>query len=142
MTKVFFDADVLLDLFLEREPHHTVALRLLTELRRSKTGCFTSPVVFANVHYILAKAKGQEYSVRKLRSLRGMIGIASVDQEVVDTALEAPYKDFEDSLQMHCAHASGIGILITRNLKHYPKGKLQVRSPVEYLSSRVFGKSG
>jgi predicted nucleic acid-binding protein len=142
MTKVFLDTDVLLDVFLEREPHHSVALRLLTDLRRRGTGCFTSAVVLANMNYILAKARGREYSVNKLRSLRRMVGVASIDETMVDAAMAAPHRDFEDSLQFHCAHGNGIETLITRNAKHYPKGQVRVTSPVEYMGSQGPAKSG
>ena len=142
MNSVFIDADVLLDLFLEREPHHTVALRLLTDLRRTNTDSFTSPVVLANVNYILSKVKGREYSLAKLRSLRRMVGVAPIDQGIVDAALAAPHRDFEDSLQLHCAEANGIETLITRNAKHFPKGRLRIASPAEYLGSAQSGKSG
>ena len=135
MTKVFLDTDVLLDVFLEREPHHSIALRLLTNLRRRGTGCFTSAVVLANMNYILAKAKGKEYSINKLRSLRRMVEVASIDEAMVDAAIAVPHRDFEDSLQFHCAHGNGIETLITRNAKHYPKGRVRVTSPVEYLGS-------
>ncbi len=142
MTSVFIDADVLLDVFLDREPHHTVALRLLTDLKRSKTPCFTSAVVLANMNYILAKAKDKEYSLGKLRSLRRRLGIAPIDEAMVDAALAAPHRDFEDSLQLHCAEAHGIGTVITRNVKHYPKGRLHVTSPLEYLGSKRVADSG
>ena len=142
MTKVFLDTDVLLDVFLEREPHHSIALRLLTNLRQSGTSCFTSAVVLANMNYILAKARGREYSVNKLRSLRRMVGVAPIDEAMVDAALAAPHRDFEDSLQLHCAHGNGIETLITRNAKHYPKGRARVTSPVEYLGSQGPAKSG
>ena len=142
MTKVFLDTDVLLDVFLEREPYHSVALRLLTDLRGKGTSCFTSAVVLANMNYILAKAKGREYSVNKLRSLRRMVGVASIDETMVDAALAAPHRDFEDSLQLQCAHVSGIETLITRNAKHYPKGRVRITSPVEYMGSQGPAKSG
>jgi predicted nucleic acid-binding protein len=142
MTKVFIDTDVLLDIFMEREPHHSAALRLLTDLRRSGTSCLTSAVVLADMNYILAKAKGREYSVNKLRSLRTMVRVAPIDEAMVDAALAAPHRDFEDGLQFQCAIGSGIETLITRNAKHYPKGRLRVTSPVEYLGSRGSAKSG
>ncbi len=140
-NRVFIDTDVLLDVFLEREPHHSVALRLLTHLRRDATDCFTSAVVLANLNYMLAKAKGREYSLGKLRSLRRMLGIAPIDESMVDAALAVPHRDFEDSLQLHCAEGNAIETLITRNVKHYPKGRLRVTSPVEYLGSQSPGKS-
>ena len=75
-----------------------IALRLLTNLRRTGTSCFTSAVVLANMNYILAKAKGKEYSINKLRSLRRMVEVASIDEAMVDAAIAVPHRDFEDSL--------------------------------------------
>jgi len=49
MNKVFLDADVILALFVQREPFHLDALRLISQLKRSRTPSFTSPVVAANV---------------------------------------------------------------------------------------------
>ena len=140
MNKVLLGADVLLDLFLEREPHHDAALRLLTSLRRGPTRGFTSPVILANVNSILAKARGKTYSLDKLRSLRGMLNIAPIDQGMVDAALNSPHKDFEDSMQMQCALGNGIGTLITRNIEHYSKSRVRVTTPAEYLAALPAGK--
>jgi hypothetical protein len=71
-----------------------------------------------------------------------MVGVAPIDEAMVDAALAAPHRDFEDSLQFHCANGSGIQTLITRKAKHYPKGRLRVTSPVEYLGSQGPAKSG
>ena len=43
MDNVFVDTDVVLDLFIRREPHHTEALQLFTYIKRSKAKCFTFP---------------------------------------------------------------------------------------------------
>jgi predicted nucleic acid-binding protein len=60
---VFLDTDVILDLFIRREPHHGLALRLFSRLRRSKTKCVTSPVVVANLYYLLAKLRSKAYAL-------------------------------------------------------------------------------
>ena len=135
MTKIFLDSDVLLDLFIEREPHHTIAQRLLTVLKRKGLQCYTSPIVLANVNYILAKAKGREYSIGKLRSLRALLNVLQIDERIVDAAVASPQTDFEDTLQLQCALANGIDTLITRNVRPYPKARIQIVDPMQYLSS-------
>ncbi len=137
MAKVFLDTDVLLDLFLEREPYHTAALQLLSSLKRTKTVCYTSPVVLANVNYILAKAKGREYSIGKLRSLRTILSVLPIDESMVDAAVAAPQRDFEDTLQLQCALANGVDTIITRNVRHYPRTRIQVVDPMQYLGSEA-----
>jgi predicted nucleic acid-binding protein len=135
MSKIFLDSDVLLDLFIEREPHHTIAQRLLTALKRKGLKCYTSPIVLANVNYILAKAKGRTYSIGKLRSLRAILNVLQIDERMVDAAVAAPQIDFEDILQLQCALANRVDTLITRNVRHYPKTRIQIVDPMQYLSS-------
>ena len=142
MAKVFLDGDVLLDVFLEREPHHTLALRLLSHLIQSKTSCCTSPVILANMNYLLTKVKGREYALGKLRGLRQIAGVAGIDQGIVDAALANPQKDFEDSLQLHCAIANGGETLITRNVRHFPKDRMKVTDPAQYLGSQKVTNAG
>jgi predicted nucleic acid-binding protein len=137
MSKVFLDTDVLLDVFLAREPHHTTSLRLLTVLRQKDTACYTSSLALANMNYILSKAKGRDYALGRLRSLRRMVDVASIGQTTVDSALSTPHKDFEDSLQMHCALENGIETLVTRNVRDYPKSKVLVLDPNQYLSTKA-----
>jgi predicted nucleic acid-binding protein len=142
MDKVFIDADVLLDLYILREPHHDNALRLFSELKRSNTLCYTSAVVVANIYYLLARLQNRQYAVEKLRRLRKLVSIAPVAESTVDAALSLPYKDFEDSIQFHCAIQNGIGTLITRNTKDYPKTQLRVVDPTQYLGTTFAGRSG
>ena len=135
MIRVFLDADVILDLFVQREPFHLQAVRLFSRLRRSKTPGFTSPIVAANVHYILSRVKNQRYAMEKLRQLRKLVSIAPVTEEIVDAAIHSSQKDFEDSLQFHCAVTNRMDIIVTRNVKDFPGGPLRIAEPLEYLSS-------
>ncbi len=132
---VFVDTDVLLDFYIQREPHHDMALRLFTRLSREKTRCYTSPVVVANVHYVLTKLMNKQYALDKIRRLRRFVSIAPLDEGMVDAAISAAAKDFEDSIQYHCAFGNRINTLITRNTADYPKGRIRIAEPGQYLSS-------
>jgi predicted nucleic acid-binding protein len=142
VRSVFVDTDVILDLFIQREPHHTSALRLFSHLRRKKTLCLTSAVVVANVYYLLAKIRSNRYALERIRRLRRLVGVASIDQAAVDAAIASPYRDFEDSLQYQCAVKNDIGILITRNARDFPKDKLSVVNPADYLDMAAKEQDG
>ena len=118
-----------------REPHHTEALQLFTNIKRSKVKCFTSPIVIANAYYILSKVKDKGYALERIKGLRKFVMIVPVDENVIDAALEKPYKDFEDSIQYACAKKSGIGTIVTRNTKDYPKSDVTIANPGEYLNA-------
>src|SRR5208282_1400382 len=72
MNSVFLDSDIVLDFYVQREPHHETALRLFTHLRRSRTRCFTSAVVIANVYYMLAKIESIKYALDKSNYSAGL----------------------------------------------------------------------
>ena len=135
MDKVFIDTDVVIDLYIARQPHHDVALRLFTHLKGKKVPTYTSPVVIANVHYILSKTEGAKFAVDRIRKLRRLLKVAPLTESAVDAAAASPGKDFEDSLQLHCALENGIATLITRNTRDYPKDRIRVTEPLQYLSA-------
>ena len=62
-----------------------------------------------------------------------LVGIATVTEAEIDAAIASPYRDFEDSVQYHCALAAGFDTLITRNTRHYPKGRLTIMTPRQCL---------
>jgi hypothetical protein len=59
---------------------------------------------------------------------------AAVDQAVIEQALNLPYKDFEDAVQMMAAVRSGAEYLVTRNVQDFKAGPLPVIQPVELLA--------
>jgi len=139
MSSVFVDTDVVLDLYIRREPHHDVALKLFSHLKKTNTRCFTSAVVIANTYYILAKTESARYAIDKIRKLRKFISVAPLTEATIDFALAVPHKDFEDSIQLHCAMQNGINTLITRNTKDYPKEQqVKITDPLQFLSATTF----
>jgi predicted nucleic acid-binding protein len=142
MNSVFLDSDIILDFYVQREPHHQTALRLFTHLKRAKTRCFTSAVVMANAYYMLTKIENAKYALEKMRKLRKFVSIAPLNESIIDAALSFPFKDFEDSIQFQCAIQNGIQTIVTRNSKDYPKDQLRVADPGQYLSAAVLNKEG
>ena len=137
MTKrILVDSDAVLDLFLDREPHHAVALRFFSHLQRNQQTieAYVSPVAVANVEYLLSKANTQTYAINKIRGLRNFLSVAAMDQKVVDQAISNPHRDFEDSLQYHCALARGLGWIVTRNGRDFLNEGIEVVTPEEFMA--------
>jgi len=134
MTKVFVDADVILDLFVARKPFHQEALRFFSRLKAAEAG-FTSPLIVANVHYVLSRIRNGRYALERVRALRKLLSIVSVTEQTLDAATAAAGRDFEDAIQYQCARESGMQLLVTRNTRHFPTGPLAVCSPSEYLAA-------
>ena len=135
MTSVFLDTDVILDLFIEREPHHSVVLRFFSYLQvhAESIQAYTSPVVIANVGYILGNARSESYAVQKIKGLRDFVGVIPMTEADIDRAIQRPGDDFEDSLQYHCATASAVNIIVTRNGDDFLTEGVQALEPYEFM---------
>jgi len=133
--QVFIDSDIILDLFCKREPFYTFAAEVFTLGDTKQIDLVTTSVVFANVFYILRKLLGIDKAKELLRKLRIIISVVSVDEKVVDLALNSRFADFEDGLQYFTARENDIKIILTRNVKDYKEKELLIQTPEEYLKS-------
>jgi predicted nucleic acid-binding protein len=133
--KVFIDSDIILDLLCKRDPFYSFAAEVFTLGDTKKIELVTTSLVFANVFYILRKILGIEKAKGLLRKLRIIISVVSVDEKVVDLALNSKFSDFEDGLQYFTARENDIKIILTRNVKDYKEKDLLIQTPEEYLKS-------
>ena len=133
MHRVFIDSDIILDLLAQREEFYPPAAKLFTLLDKGDVLGFTSPIVFANLHYVLRKMRSKEYALKSLRKLKTLISILPVDDKIIGLALDSNFSDFEDSIQYHTAKSYEINFIITRNKKHYKQSKISVCTAEEYL---------
>ena len=131
--KVFIDSDIILDLLCKREPFYDFAAEVFTLGDTKQIELITTSLVFANVFYIIRKLLGIEKAKELLRKLRIIIGVISVDEKIVDLALNSKFSDFEDGLQYFTARENEIKIILTRNGKDYKEKDLVIQTPAEYL---------
>jgi predicted nucleic acid-binding protein len=134
-VKVFLDADVILDLLTQREPHFAPAAELFLRIQNKELTACSSPVVIANIFYILSKHLGREQAAQSIRKLRMLVKVLSCGERVIDLALASGFADFEDAIQYCTALEHKIGILITRNVQDYKAAVISIMTPLEYIQS-------
>jgi hypothetical protein len=64
-----------------------------------------------------------------------MVGVVSLNDKVIDLALNSAFNDFEDGIQFFAAREQGIKLLLTRNVKDYKAADLIIQTPEEYLKT-------
>ena len=133
--RVFIDSDIILDLLCRRDPFYNFSAEVFTLGDTKNIELITTSLVFANVFYILRKQLGIDRAKELLRKLRIIIGVISVDEKIVDLALNSKFSDFEDGLQYFTARENDIKIILTRNVKDYKERDLLIQTPEEYLKS-------
>jgi len=132
MIKLFIDSDIILDLLIKRNEYQSSA-KLFTIIENKELKGYTSPIVFANVHYIMTKYGGKEKSILNLRILRKFLSILTLDEEILNEALYAEAPDFEDSIQYISSEKNEIDFIITRNKKDYKRSKIPALTATEFL---------
>lgn len=133
MHKVFVDSDVLLDVLARRLPFYNDSAAILTLADRKLIRAFTTPVVMANIFYILRKMKTKEFALESLRKLRIIINILSVTENNIDKVLTSKFKDFEDAIQYFASIENDVEFILTRNKEDYKENKISVCTPGEFL---------
>lgn len=135
MIKLFVDSDIILDLLAEREPHYLHSARLFTLIDQNKIAAYTSPLIFANLHYILKKQTSNRLALKSLRKLKTFINILPIDERVIEQSLNSNFNDFEDAIQYFTTVNNGLTLIITRNKVDYKKSKIDILSAEEFLKS-------
>ena len=132
MKKVFIDTNVILDLILEREGAEYARQILQFGMESQIRNC-TSILSFANIAYVLRKYLTHKETLETLESLFDSISILSMGDQQVYRALKLDGPDFEDTLQVSCASASGCDLIITNDKRHFKDIPLPVFTSEEFI---------
>ncbi|MEE9429860.1 MAG: PIN domain-containing protein [Melioribacteraceae bacterium] len=135
MKKIFIDSDIILELLAKREPHYIYSAKLFTLIDQQKFIAYTSPIVFANLHYLLKKNSSNSSALKNLRKLKTFINILPVDERVIEQSLNSEFSDFEDAIKYFTAVNNGIKLLLTRNKVDYKKSKIPIATAEEFLKT-------
>lgn len=130
--RLFLDSDVLLDLFLERQPFYPYMQLLLIKVE-GKLEINTSALIIANVNYLLTKSTSKAESKERLKNFVNRINILPFDKQAIDFALNSSFTDFEDAIQHYIATENNCDLIITRNIKDYKNSTIPVLTTEQFL---------
>jgi len=127
MKRALLDTNIIIDLLAKREPFDQDAKKLFSFADKEKVTLYTSALSIANIRYVLLRKRKPEEAKQILRKLKLLIGILSLDEKVINLALnDNDFNDFEDCLQYYSALENKIEIIVTRNLKDFENSKIPV----------------
>ena len=131
---VLIDLNVILDVLQRREPFHAMSARALACAETGQVEGWVAAHSLTTLFYLLARHQSASHARVTLSELLSFLSVAAVDQAVIEQALNLPYQDFEDAVQMMAAVRAGVQYLITRNVRDYKAGPLPVLQPAELVS--------
>ena len=131
---VLFDTNVILDVLLAREPHVDAASKLFALVDNGHiTGsiCATTATI---VYSIAAKSFGSRRARDQVHGLLGLFEVAPVGRDVLDSALDIDFSDYEDAVLHEAARAVGATVIVTRDRDDFVDSAIPALDPVELLA--------
>ena len=131
--RVLLDTNIFLDYVLERHPFHADAQAIILSLADEDFVGYVSAITPVNIYYFGRKMKDADYARKEVRRLVRLVEIARTDKDVLQSAFDLPFKDYEDAVQCASAIAESLDAIVTRNAKDYANSPIQIYSPAEFL---------
>ncbi|EPD78638.1 PIN domain-containing protein [Atopobium sp. oral taxon 199] len=132
--RLLVDTNVLLDIFLAREPFVADARKLLVMEQFRDAELWTSAQSYTDLFYIGSKAHGPEHMQEIIKEALPLFKICSLDQTDIRAALAAGWKDFEDCLIWRVAKKVKADYIITRNMRDFSHSDIPALTPSEFFS--------
>ncbi len=132
--KVFFDLNVILDVLQKRERFYETSSQLLACAETGRIQGFVAPHSLTTLYYLIAKDQSPAKARVMLTSLLQILSVAAIDQSTIEQALNLPYRDFEDAVQMMAAVQCKADYLVTRNVRDFEPAPISVIQPSELIA--------
>lgn len=133
MKRVLFDSDVILDVFLQREPYFRTSALAIDRVGQDQVEGYVAGHAVTNLFYLLRRQLGSDRAREILRTLMSKMQVASVTDGVIREALESSFSDFEDAVTHAAAQAMSVEIIVTRNVRDFRLGTIPAVLPEVFL---------
>ena len=141
MKKVLLDSDVILDFFLDIQPHSEYSSYVLSQIELKKIEGYLTAVIISNVYYLLRKISTHDRVIKILNQLMTLVDMILIDKNTILKAMNSKFKDFEDAIQNYACESHGeIDLILTRNTKDYRKSEISVLTPEQYYKMKYESK--
>ena len=131
--KLLIDANILLDVLQNREPHVQASSVVWKLCETEKAKGYVSALTFANLVYIMRKEFDPKKIEETLKALSLIFEFADFNVSDLTHAAELEWDDFEDAVQSVTAERVHADYIITRNVRDFAKSKVVAFTPSELI---------
>ena len=132
--KILVDANVALDVLLERHPFYITGAKILG-LSKGGIELFISASTVTDIYYIIRRElKSKETAVSLVKKLLETVDIATVSGSEIRRALDLDWGDFEDAVQYAAGESLAVDYIVTRNTSDFSSVSVPVITPDKLLS--------
>lgn len=124
--KILFDTNIVLDVLMDRQPYADAAVELFSKVEDGTVMGYLGATTITTVFYLAAKTVGAARAQAEIKKLLTLFEVAPVNRPVLEAALVADFKDFEDAVIHEAACHVGADAIVTRNQKDFKKSRIAV----------------
>jgi len=128
-----FDANVVLDVLLRRQPFDEPASQLLSRAERGDVQGYICASVVTTIFYLARKVVGLDEARRQVCTILSILDVAPVTGPVLREAAESSMSDFEDAVVAASARRVQASAIATRNVRDFAKASVPIYSPASLL---------
>lgn len=132
--KLLIDANILLDVLQNREPHVQASSVIWKLCETEKAKGYVSALTFANLVYIMRKELDPKKIEETLDALSLIFEFANFNVSDLTHAAGLEWDDFEDAVQSVTAERVHADYIITRNVRDFAKSKVVAFTPSELIA--------
>lgn len=139
--KVLVDANVVLDVLLNRTPWVAESRAVWDANHRQQIHGYVVATTLTNMFYIARRLVGFSKALEGVRACLAAFHVLSVDGNVLIEATKLAGNDFEDNVVIRCAVNFQMDVIVTRNLADFSQSQIPAMSPSE-LIDRINSSGG
>lgn len=133
--KIFFDANVLIDLINAANGLNKQTIFLFSQLEKEKKVFYCSPTSFSITYYFLGKIiKNKKLLNSKIVDLFSNFVFTKENSDIMRDVMNSEFKDLEDALQYFSALDSDVDFIITKNFYDFDKSSIPVYHPLHFIN--------
>ncbi len=135
MNKIFFDANIFVDLINKENKLNKPITILFSELEKQRKKLYCSPTTFAITYYFLNKLiKDKTVLNKEVIALFSTFIFTREDAVIMAKVKKSSFIDLEDALQYYSAMDTGVDMIITKNYFDFSKSVIPVYHPLQYIN--------
>lgn len=137
--KVLLDTNVILDVWLTREPFWRDSAAVLAKVEKKKMDGVISPHTITTLHYLGKKVLGEERARELLNLLLDICKVGNTSSKTFKIALRSEVSDFEDAVIEAVSESSKVDFIVTRNINDFKRSRIKALEPSEVIKREQDG---
>ena len=127
--KVVLDTNVILDVWLARDPFLIDSARVLSAAEKREITGVLCPTTITTLHYIVKKHRGENKARDLVSAIMKICSVGVFRKLEIQNALDSKISDFEDAVVESVALKAEADVIVTRNLSDFKKSRVVAIEP-------------